>query len=84
MESRMGLPQHIDRVSLLSDPPEGERLYAIVLPNEGRSFDAEVLDEKGNCYLRVVGYQTIEVLGALDAGRVKMLHTAMSLERVAA
>ena len=40
--SRMGLPQHIDRVSLLRSPDLAEgRLYAVVTPNQAQgSFDA--------------------------------------------
>ena len=85
VEGRMGLPQHIDRVSLLSDPEEAEgRLFALVSPNlrEG-SFDAEVVDEKGNIYLKLSGYRTVAIPGAVDAGRLKVLQAAMSLEEVA-
>lgn len=84
IESRMGLPQHIDRVSLLSETPPGARVYAVVLPKAERGFDAEIIDEQGNCYLRLEGYRTVAVPGALDADRVKALHDAMSLEGVAA
>jgi acyl transferase domain-containing protein len=84
IESRMGLPQHIDRVSLLSETPPGARVYAVVLPKTERGFDAEIIDEQGNCYLRLEGYRTVAVPAALDADRVKALHDAMSLEGVAA
>ncbi len=86
VEGRMGLPQHIDRVSVWRDPVEAEgRLFAIVSPNlrEG-SFDAEVVDEKGNRCLQLSGYRTVAVPGAVDAGRLKVLQAAMSLEEVAA
>jgi len=85
VEGRMGLPQHIDRVSLLRNPDEAEgRLFAIVSPNlrEG-SFDAEVVDEKGNRHLQLSGYRTVAIPGAVDAGRLKVLQAAMSLEEVA-
>jgi hypothetical protein len=83
---RMGLPQHIDRVSLLRDLDEAEgRLFAVVTPNlrEG-SFDAEVVDGKGNRCLQLSDYRTVAVPGAVDAGRLKVLQAAMSLEAVAA
>jgi hypothetical protein len=90
VEGRMGLPQHIDRVSLLRDPDEAEgRLFAIVSPNivspdqRTASFDAEVVDEKGNLYLQLSGYRTVVVPGAVDAGPLKVLQAAMSLEEVA-
>jgi hypothetical protein len=87
VEGRMGLPQHIDRVSLLvCDPEEAEgQLYAVVTPNpfEG-SFDAEVVDAKGTRYLQLSGYRTVTVPGAVDAGRLEALRAAMLLETVAA
>ncbi|MGA2360698.1 MAG: SDR family oxidoreductase [Terriglobales bacterium] len=87
VEGRMGLPQHIDRVSLLvCDPEEAEgQLYAVVTPNplEG-SFEAEVVDAKGTRYLQLSGYRTVAVPGAVDAGRLEALRAAMSLETVAA
>ena len=87
IEGRMGLPQHIDRVSLLMrDPEEAEgQLYAVVTPNPfDGSFDAEVVNAKGTRYLRLSGYRTVAVPGAVDAGRLEALRAAMSLETVAA
>jgi acyl transferase domain-containing protein/NAD(P)-dependent dehydrogenase (short-subunit alcohol dehydrogenase family) len=87
VEGRMGLPLHIDRVSVLGRDPEqaAGRLYAVVTPNPSDgSFDAEVVDAKGNRYLRLNGYRTVAVPGAVDAGRLKALHEAMSLQPVAA
>ena len=87
IEGRMGLPQHIDRVSLLirdSDQAEGQ-LYAVVTPNPLQgSFDAEVVDAKGTRYLQLSGYRTVAVPSAVDAGRLEALRAAMSLETVAA
>jgi hypothetical protein len=38
------------------------RLYAVVTAVEdGRSFDARVLDEAGNLYVEMRGYQTVNV-----------------------
>jgi hypothetical protein len=87
VEGRMGLPQHIDRVSLfVCDPEEAEgQLYAVVTPNpfDGR-FDAEVVNAKGTRYLKLSGYRTVAVPGAVDPGRLEALRAAMSLETVAA
>ena len=48
-QDRMGLPQHVDRVSLLSrSRAANTRLYAVVTPDPVRgTFDANVVDEKG-------------------------------------
>jgi len=88
-QGRMGLPQHIDCVSsssLLRAPESADtRLYAVVTSDWDRgSFDAEVVDTKGNRYLHLGGYRTVAVPGAVDAERLKALQAAMSLETVAA
>ncbi len=85
-QGRMGLPLHIDRVSSSLGSPDsvGTRLYAVVTPDPGRgSFDAEVVDAKGNCYLHLDGYRTMEVPNAVDAEGLKALQAAMSLDAVA-
>jgi NAD(P)-dependent dehydrogenase (short-subunit alcohol dehydrogenase family) len=87
-QGRMGLPQHIDRVSsLLLPAPESAdtRLYAVVTSDPGRgNFDAEVVDTKGNRYLHLSGYRTVAVPNAVDAEGLKALQAAMSLDAVAA
>ena len=86
IKGRMGLPQRIARLSLFG-PAESSTasLYAVVVPhpNEER-FDAEIVDAKGNCYLQLTGYHTVEVPNIIDAGKAKALQAAMSLEPVAA
>ena len=86
IKARMGLPQRIARLSLFgpAESPTGS-LFAVVAPhpNEDR-FDAEIVDAKGNCYLQLTGYHTVEIPNAVDAERVRALHAAMSLEPVAA
>ena len=85
-QGRMGLPLHIDRVSSLLIPESANtRLYAVVTSDLGKgSFDAQVTDTKGNCYLQLSGYRTIAVPNAVDAERLKALQAAMSLDAVAA
>jgi acyl transferase domain-containing protein len=82
---RMGLPQHIDRVvSFVSDPAQAEGpLYAVVTPHEG-TFDAEVVDREGKCYVQFRGYRTVTIPNAADAEGVKTLRAAMLLHPVAA
>ncbi|MGA7548236.1 MAG: SDR family oxidoreductase [Candidatus Sulfotelmatobacter sp.] len=88
VQGRMGLPRHIDRVSSLLLPAaesDDTRLYAVVTSDQGRSsFDADIVDTKGNRYLQISGYRTVAFAGALDAERLKALQAAMSLETVAA
>jgi hypothetical protein len=85
MQGRMGLPLHIDQVSVLSARESFESpLYAVVSPNARGSFEAEVVDANGNCYLRLTSYRTIAVPNAIDSERIKALQVAMSPEPVAA
>ena len=86
VESRMGLPQHIDRVSLLRSPDLAEgRLYAVVTPNQAqRSFDGEVMDLAGNRYVQLRGYRTVADPNNIAGESLKALQMAMSLEGVAA
>jgi len=85
-QGRMGLPQHVLEVSLLREPNlAGGRLYAVVTPGTVQgSFDAEVLDTKGNCYLRLTGYQTVVLPDGVDTERLKKLQAIMSGEALVA
>ena len=82
----MGLPQHIDRVSVLRVPDLAEsRLYAVVTPDPARgSFNAEVVDTSGNCYVQLSGYRTVALPNAIDVERLKTLQALMSAEVVTA
>jgi len=86
VHSRMGLPLHVDHVSLLRPPELAEgRLYAVVTPDlERGSFDAEVVDSAGNCYVQMRGYRTVAVPDAVDSDRLKPLQAILASEAVAA
>ena len=84
IQGRMGLPQHVREVSVLraSNLAEGQ-LYAVVTPDAAEgSFDAEILDTKGNCYLRVTGYRTVALSDSVDAANLKTLQSIMAGEAV--
>jgi len=86
VQGRMGLPQHLDEVCLLRSPAEAQsRLYAVVIPHpESGRVDADVVDTNGNIYVHLRGYRTVALPGAVDAGRLKALQSAMTLEAVMA
>lgn len=86
VEGRMGLPQYVSRITFFrpADLAQG-RLYAVVTPSvDKKSFTAEVLDEKGNCYLSLNGYQTVALPNFVDTKRLRSLQAALSGEVVAA
>jgi NAD(P)-dependent dehydrogenase (short-subunit alcohol dehydrogenase family)/acyl carrier protein len=86
IQGRMGLPQHVQKVELFRSPDLAEgRLYAVVTPDViQKSFSAEVLDAKGNCYLSLNGYQTVALPDFVNADRLKDLQAIMSGEAVMA
>ncbi len=86
VNSRMGLPRSVNFVSLLRAPEAAEtRLYAIVTPHpEDACFDAQVVDEKGNCYLQLNGYRTVSLPTAVDSKHLEVLQSVMRGESVRA
>ena len=73
---RLGLPKHIDRVSLLRSPDlaEGD-LYAVVTPKlDQDSFDGQVADAAGNQYVQMRGYRTVALPNTVDQEPLKQLH----------
>jgi len=86
VQGRMGLPLHLDQVSVTLPPELSEsRLYAIITPLAAQgSFDAEVLDTSGNRYVRLLGYRTVAFPNALELAPLKALQAAMALEAAVA
>jgi hypothetical protein len=77
---RMGLPLHVDRVSLYRQPdPATGPLFAVVTANPAAgSFDADVVDQAGVRYLRVSGYRTVVFREDVDARLFASAQTAMA------
>ena len=85
IQGRMGLPLQIGRVSLARVADLAGEIYAVVTPNpDTGSFDAEIVDTKGNRYLSLTGYRTVAMPGAVDAGLLKTLQSLMSDRAIAA
>ncbi|HKS91083.1 MAG TPA: polyketide synthase dehydratase domain-containing protein, partial [Tepidiformaceae bacterium] len=87
IQGRMGLPRQIESVSS-SLPGESRKidrlLYAIVTPDEHRgTFDADVIDSRGNRVVSLRGYRTVAIPNAVESEPMKALRAAMSLEAVA-
>ena len=86
VQSRMGLPRHIDQVRICRDTKlaEGD-LYAVVTPDPAQgTFDAQVVDAAGITYIQLRGYSTVALPNAVEAGPLKTLQAAMSLEAAVA
>ena len=82
VQGRMGLPLHVDRLSVFLPEPDANQvsLYSVVTPASNGAFDAEVVDATGKRYLSLHGYRTVAVPGAVNADRLKALQNLMSAE----
>ena len=71
VENRFGLPSRISQVQKLREAsPQDRPFYSIVHhAAEGEGFDAEIVDQEGNVYIRLTDYRTSELPGA--AGRLE-------------
>ncbi len=69
VDGRFGLPSRIGRVTKLKEPSiVRSQLYTVVRhSNGGTGFDADVVDESGNVYMRLEDYHTAELPGAAEA-----------------
>lgn len=77
--ARMGLPYRVDHLSILMPSGSGQaRLHAVVVPNADGGFDARVVDEKGNVWLKLRGYRTMALPDAVDESLLAPLRAAMS------
>jgi len=77
----MALPMRVGRVvPTVGGEPAGEPALAVVKPADDGGFEANVVDGAGRVLLRLEGYRTVQLPGALDDGQVAPLRTAMSGE----
>ncbi|MFN8443174.1 MAG: SDR family NAD(P)-dependent oxidoreductase [Caldilineaceae bacterium] len=63
-KNAMALPSGIDSLTVYRQPEEanGQRLYALVCAVEdGKCYDAQVVDESGNLYVDLKGYRTVSM-----------------------
>jgi hypothetical protein len=82
-KGHMGLPFRIRQLTLLQLPNlSSAPFYAVVTPDHD-SFNAEVVDTKGNVYLRLDGYVTVPLPGVVNTEALKTLQEAMSLHAIA-
>ncbi|MCP5044762.1 MAG: hypothetical protein GY944_27345, partial [bacterium] len=72
VDGRFGLPAKIGRVQKLKEPSVVKsRLFTVVRhSNGGPGFDADVVDESGDVYLRLQDYETVELPGGAESAAV--------------
>ena len=74
---RLGLPQEIERVTLLEVADTAGSLYAVVEPGADH-FDAEVVDGAGRVRLRVEGYRSVALPTPIGPKLLEPLRAAVS------
>jgi len=76
VQHRMGLPRHVDRVSLYRSPDATSGpLFAVVTADPATgSFDADVADGAGTRYLHLSGYRTVVFREDVDARLLQSAH----------
>ena len=78
-EVRLWSPTELDGENVrAAEAPGGEakmsetRFYAVVTPHPDRgSFDAQVIDDSGRLYVRLIGYRTVALSASVDANLLK-------------
>jgi acyl transferase domain-containing protein len=75
--AQLVLPAHTDLIVTVGRPQPGIPLFAIVHPAGDGSFDCRVVDSSGDVLVRVDGYRTVAVPGALPDGPQQAIRSAM-------
>jgi hypothetical protein len=77
-QHRFGLPLHVDRITVLPVAEGAEHdICAIVTHSlEQGSYDAEVVDSTGKCFVRMTGYRTVALPGSVNLEAVHALQVA--------
>jgi hypothetical protein len=69
MLKQMALPSSIDSITTYQQMEEAQgRLYAVAITKDGETFDAQVVDERGNVYVDVRGYRMVTLPGEVNFG----------------
>ncbi len=79
VRAKMGLPYRIGTVVIFRGEETAKtRLQAFVKPNADGSYDAQVADEKGNIYISLTGYRTMELPDPIDTAILQPLKEAIA------
>ena len=78
-KARMGLPFRVGKLSILKQPDTtSTRLQSVVIPRADGDFDAYVVDDKGEVYLALYGYRTMEMPEQVEASLLEPLRNAFN------
>jgi malonyl CoA-acyl carrier protein transacylase len=78
LQSRLGLPHAFRELKILSEPKKAPNatFFSIVVLNTDGTYDAKVVDDKGDLYLILRGYRTMDLPDPIPADLLEPLrHT---------
>jgi acyl transferase domain-containing protein/NAD(P)-dependent dehydrogenase (short-subunit alcohol dehydrogenase family)/acyl carrier protein len=81
LESRLGLPHAVREVRIIALPGNGAdtALFSMISSNPDGSYDAKVVDEEGNAYMIVRGYQTMNLPDPVAADLLEPVQHALQV-----
>lgn len=81
LHSRLGLPHAVRQVRIFALPGTGPKttLFSMISSNPDGSYDAKVVDEKGNAYVIVRGYQTMNLPDSIAADLLQPVQRALQI-----
>jgi len=82
LQSKLGLPHAFEELSILSVPekePEAG-LFSVVIPKPDGTYDAKLIDGKGEVYLILRGYRTMDLPDPIQADLLKPIQQGLQAE----
>jgi acyl transferase domain-containing protein/NAD(P)-dependent dehydrogenase (short-subunit alcohol dehydrogenase family)/acyl carrier protein len=81
LQSRLGLPYAFRDLKIISSPESvpNAAFYSVVMPNPDGTYDAKVVDEKGNLYMILRGYKTMDLPDPIPEDLLRPLQQAFQI-----
>jgi len=82
LESHLGLPNAFQELQIVASPEKapGATFFSIVDLTEDGAYNAEVVDDKGNLYLILRGYRTMDLPDSVQADLLEPLQKVLRAE----
>jgi hypothetical protein len=82
LQSRLGLPHAFRELRIVSaSETEGDAaLFSVIAPNSDGTYDAKMVDEKGNLYLILSGYRLMDLPDPVQPELLVPLKSAFETE----
>jgi hypothetical protein len=79
LQSRLGLPYALAKLKLISAPEKASDggYFAVVVTNADGTYDVKLVDGKGEVYLILSGYRTVDLPDPIQADLLQPLQQAL-------